>query len=94
MSRGISLSACGSTPRWLQIDTLLAQTFRERLAQCGFRNEAERNQQFADRLVRLHLLKQRNAQLIFGKDAFRRSGSGRGAALRGSDTHGVQRGSG
>ena len=80
--------------RVLQIDTLFAQCLGERLAQCGFRNKAERDQQFADRLIELHLLKERNPQLIFGKNAFRNQDLAEGAVLRGSDTHGVQRGSG
>ena len=40
------------------------------------------------------LLKQRDPQLIFGKDAFRNQDLAEGAVLRGSDTHSVQRGSG
>ena len=52
-----------------QVDTLLAQALGQRVAQSRFRNESERNQQFADRPVGLHLLQQGNAQLILAKDA-------------------------
>ena len=52
-----------------EVDALAAEAFRQRFAQRRFRNETERNQQLADRLVGLHLLEQGDAQLILGEDA-------------------------
>ena len=52
-----------------EVDALLAEAFGERVAQGGFGNETEGNQQFADRLVGLHLFEQGNAQLIFAENA-------------------------
>jgi hypothetical protein len=48
----------GVDDRIRQIDALLAQAFRERVAQRRLGDEAERDQQFADRPVGLHLLEQ------------------------------------
>jgi hypothetical protein len=52
-----------------QIDALFAETFGEGIAQGGLGNEAQRNQEFPDRLIRLHLLEQGDAQLILAEDA-------------------------
>ena len=52
-----------------EVDALLAETFRQRITQGGFGNEPQRNQQLADRLVQLHLLEQRDPQLVFAEDA-------------------------
>ena len=52
-----------------QVDAQLAQAFGQRITQGCFRNKTERNQQFADRLVGLHLLQQGDAQLIFAKNS-------------------------
>ena len=59
----------GVNDRVGKVDTLLAKAFGKRVAQGGFRNEAERNQQLADRLIGLHLLEQGDPQLIFAENA-------------------------
>ncbi len=68
-SRGTSRSAAGSTIASREVDALLAQALRQRVAQRRLGDEAERDQQPADRLVRLGLFQQRDAQLVFADDA-------------------------
>ena len=74
--------------RVAQVDALLAQAFRQRLAQRRFGDKTEGNQQLADWLVALHLLQQRDAQLVFRKDTFGNQDLAERAVLEGGRAHG------
>ncbi len=52
-----------------EIYALLAEVFRQDVADSGFREKAKTNQQTAQRLVRLALLLQGNAQLVVADNA-------------------------
>ncbi|MBV6475117.1 MAG: hypothetical protein MOGDAGHF_00629 [Rhodocyclaceae bacterium] len=54
-----------------EVDAFLAEAFAERVAQRRLGDEAQADQQLADRLVGLHLLQQRDAQLILADDSLR-----------------------
>ena len=51
-----------------QIDRLKSQLFRKGVPERGLRNKAELNEKAPHRQVRLHLLQQGDAQLVFGQD--------------------------
>jgi hypothetical protein len=53
-----------------EVGALLVQVFRQRHAHRGLGDEAQRDQQFPQRLVAAFLLDQRDAQLVFADDAF------------------------
>ncbi len=77
----------GVDDRIREVDALLAKAFRERIAQRGFRDEAERHQQLADRLVRLHLFQQRDAELVLAQDALGDQDLAKLALRRGGCVH-------
>ncbi len=54
-----------------EVDRPLTERLAQGIAQRGFRDKAERDQQPPHRLVGLHLIEQRDAQLVFADDALR-----------------------
>jgi hypothetical protein len=63
-----------------EVDRPVAEGFAQGVAQRGFGEEAEGDQQFAHRLVGLHLLQQRNAQLILADHSLRDQDLANGSA--------------